>query len=114
MKFVHVAATIGLVLSGFVSSPAPARAELAADMKAILREKYLGKADVGVAVARLDQGDASSSEPEILYRFDSDIPLIPASNLKVLTTSAFLDHFGPDFAFRTVLLHKGQDLYLIG
>jgi D-alanyl-D-alanine carboxypeptidase/D-alanyl-D-alanine-endopeptidase (penicillin-binding protein 4) len=83
-------------------------------MKAILREKYLSKADVGVAVARVDEANPSATDPQIIYRFDSDIPLIPASNLKILTTSAFLDHFGSDFTFRTVLLHKGQDLYLIG
>jgi D-alanyl-D-alanine carboxypeptidase/D-alanyl-D-alanine-endopeptidase (penicillin-binding protein 4) len=101
---------MSLMLVGLAVSSS-ARADLAGDMKAILREKYLSKADIGVAVARVD---GSGIEPEVVYRFDSDIPLIPASNLKVMTTSAFLDHFGPDFVFHTVLLRKGEDLYLIG
>ena len=89
---------------------APARADLAGEIKAVLQDKYFNKADVGIAIARL--GDNGTTD--IAYRFDSDIPLIPASNLKLLTTSAFLDRFGPDFKFRTLLLHKDGDLYLIG
>ena len=87
------------------------RADLADDIKAVLRDKYLGKEDVGVADARLDPQAGTS---DVVYRFDSDIPLIPASNLKILTTSAFLDHFGADFKFHTPLLLKDGDLYLIG
>src|SRR5262249_36285727 len=104
-------------------------ADLESDLKAILRDKYLAKADVGIAVARLGETPAtatapssatvaaaseSGDDPSIIYRFDSDIPLIPASNLKLLTTSAFLDHFGGDFKFHTPLLMKDGDLYLIG
>jgi len=91
--------------------PISAAADLAGDLKAILRDKYLTKADVGIAVARLV---SQPGEAQIVYRFDSDIPLIPASNLKLLTTSAFLDHFGSDFKFHTPLLMKDGDLYLIG
>ena len=50
----------------------------------------------------------------MLYRHNSDIPLVPASNLKLITTSAFLDRFGGDFKFRTVLAQRGDDLLLIG
>src|SRR5688572_16738484 len=89
-----------------------ARADLAGDIKAILRDKYLNKVDIGISVARL--GDSPAAKDAIIYRFDSDIPLIPASNLKLLTTSAFLDHAGADFKFRTLLLAKEGDLFLIG
>lgn len=91
--------------------PATARADLSGDVRSILRDKYLNKVEMGVAVAKLGDSPQGSA---VIYRFDSDIPLIPASNLKLLTTSAFLDHFGADFKFRTVLLQKDQDLYLIG
>jgi D-alanyl-D-alanine carboxypeptidase/D-alanyl-D-alanine-endopeptidase (penicillin-binding protein 4) len=86
------------------------RADLASDIRAILRDKYLTKAEVGVAVAKLSDG----GQTDVIYRFESDIPLIPASNLKVLTTSAFLDRLGPEFRFRTMLLMKDNDLFLIG
>ena len=91
------------------------RADLAGDVRTILRDKYFAKAKVGVAIARLPDGSAGAGAgPEILFRHESDIPLMPASNLKVLTTSAFLDRFGPEFKFRTVLLQKDADLFLIG
>jgi D-alanyl-D-alanine carboxypeptidase/D-alanyl-D-alanine-endopeptidase (penicillin-binding protein 4) len=91
--------------------PALVAADLPTDIKAILRDKYLAKVQLGIAIAKL--GD-SAEHVQTLYELDSDQPLIPASNLKLLTTSAFLDHFGGDFKFRTVLLQKDQDLYLIG
>ncbi|MEO6436206.1 MAG: D-alanyl-D-alanine carboxypeptidase/D-alanyl-D-alanine-endopeptidase [Tepidisphaeraceae bacterium] len=89
---------------------ATARADLTGDIRTILRDKYLNGAEVGIAVARLDEGGTT----DVLYRAESDIPLIPASNLKLLTTSAFLDRLGADFKFRTLLLHKDGDLFLIG
>src|SRR5690606_4905096 len=50
-------------------------------------------------VARL--GDAPQGA-HVLFRNDSDVPLIPASNLKLVTTAAALDKLGPDFKFRTL------------
>ena len=109
-----VASICSLLVAG---AAAPARGDLAGDVRAILRDKYLTKAEVGVVIARLpDRASpgAAAAAPEILFRHESDIPLIPASNLKLLTTSAFLDRFGADFKFRTVLLSKDSDLFLIG
>src|SRR6266511_29383 len=88
------------------------RADLAGDIKAVLRDKYLNKVEIGISVSRL--GASQTDNDTTIYRFESDIPLIPASNLKILTTSAFLDHFGPDFKFHTVLLAKDNDVFLIG
>ena len=39
---------------------------------------------------------------------------MPASNLKVVTTSAALDRLGADFKFRTLLVRRGNDLVLVG
>src|SRR5262245_881111 len=120
MKFKGV--LIVIVVIGCLASSAPTvRADLAGDVRAVLRDKYLTKAEVGVAIARLSDGAAAATatastgpaSPEILFRHESDIPLMPASNLKIVTTSAFLDRFGPDWKFRTVLLMKDSDLFLI-
>jgi D-alanyl-D-alanine carboxypeptidase/D-alanyl-D-alanine-endopeptidase (penicillin-binding protein 4) len=86
------------------------RADLNGDVRALLQDKSLAKADVGVVIARHND----KKDPEILFRHQSDIGLIPASNLKVLTTSAALEKLGPDFKFRTVLAQKGNDLAIIG
>ena len=74
-------------------------------------------ATIGVDVIRLGTGTSTGLAPadaREIYAHDSAIPKIPASNLKLATTSAALDHFGPDFKFRTILFRHGEDLVLIG
>src|SRR5688572_26403893 len=88
-----------------------AHADLASDLRAVLQDKALAKGEVGVVLARVDE---NSAKPEILFRYNSDMALIPASNLKLVTTAAFLERFGPDFKFRTTLAQHGEDLVLIG
>lgn len=89
----------------------PAFADLAGEIKAVLMDRLLARADVGVEVVRLGTTPESST---FIFKHDSEIPLIPASNLKVVTTSAALDGLGADFRFRTVLAKHGEDLVLIG
>src|SRR5262249_27767770 len=43
-----------------------------------------------------------------------DKPLTPASNMKVLTTSAALDRLGADFKFRTLLVVHEGDAIIVG
>ena len=88
----------------------PARADLDGDVRAVLRDALIAKADVGVYIARLDPEDP----PAVLFRHNADKRLIPASNMKILTTSAALDHFGAERQYRTLLVQKGPDLVLIG
>jgi D-alanyl-D-alanine carboxypeptidase/D-alanyl-D-alanine-endopeptidase (penicillin-binding protein 4) len=104
-RFVSV---VPLLLAGLCSL---ARADLSSDIRAILQDKYLAKSEIGISIVRVD---GKPSESASVFKHDSDIPLLPASNLKLLTTSAALDRLGPDFKFRTFLLQKDQDLYLIG
>jgi serine-type D-Ala-D-Ala carboxypeptidase/endopeptidase (penicillin-binding protein 4) len=103
------AALFGYLLILLLSPPA--RADLTGDINAILKDKGLGKASVGVEIVRLGRTDADSKE---IFQRDARTPLTPASNLKLTTTSAFLDHVGPDFKFHTTLLEHGGDLVLIG
>jgi D-alanyl-D-alanine carboxypeptidase/D-alanyl-D-alanine-endopeptidase (penicillin-binding protein 4) len=82
-----------------------------AEIKAALSDKLLSKAEVGVRVVRL--GDAPS-DTRVIYEHNAVTPLIPASNLKLVTTAAALDTLGADFRFRTVLYGKGSDLAIVG
>ena len=91
--------------------PRSARADLPGEVRQVLAEKYLARAQVGVAIARLGGG---ADSVEWLFQHNSTTPLIPASNLKVVTTAAALDRLGPDFKFRTLVLKTGDDLYLVG
>src|SRR5689334_1240573 len=88
-----------------------ARADLGADVRAVLNDKLLSRAEVGVQIVRLG---SSSDQSTILFKHNSDIPLVPASNLKVITTSAAIDHLGADFKFRTMLVMHAGDAILIG
>ncbi|MCY2954602.1 MAG: D-alanyl-D-alanine carboxypeptidase/D-alanyl-D-alanine-endopeptidase [Planctomycetota bacterium] len=49
-----------------------------------------------------------------LYAAKVDEPLMPASNLKLLTSAAALDRFGAGHTFKTYLAIDGEDLWVIG
>ena len=62
------------------------------------------------------------TENEILYKKNENLLFHPASNLKLLTTSAALVFLGPDYKFTTSVYHTGEiidsicygDIYFIG
>lgn len=86
-------------------------ASLSRDIDAVLADDIGRKYTVGVVVVEV--GDSPAADRR-LYERNPTQALIPASNLKVVTTAAALDVLGPDFRFRTVLAGNGQDLALIG
>ncbi|HEX4054581.1 MAG TPA: D-alanyl-D-alanine carboxypeptidase/D-alanyl-D-alanine-endopeptidase [Tepidisphaeraceae bacterium] len=88
-----------------------ANADLATDVDSVLRDKLLDRAAVGIDIVRLGK---SAGDVTAIYQSDSKRPLVPASNLKVVTTSAALEQLGPDFKFRTLLLYHDGDLVLVG
>jgi D-alanyl-D-alanine carboxypeptidase/D-alanyl-D-alanine-endopeptidase (penicillin-binding protein 4) len=102
---------VGLVIA---LTAAWARADLSTDVRTLLQDKSLARAEVGVEIVRLPEPGQTAGKAEILFKHNSDIPLIPASNLKLVTTSAALERLGPNFKFRTMLVRRGDDLVLIG
>jgi D-alanyl-D-alanine carboxypeptidase/D-alanyl-D-alanine-endopeptidase (penicillin-binding protein 4) len=95
----------------WLCSAALLRADLNDEVNAILHDKSLAKVETGLEIVQLGTSIANS---RVMYRHNSDIPLTPASNLKVVTTSAALDRLGADFKFRTQLVYHNGDLILIG
>jgi D-alanyl-D-alanine carboxypeptidase/D-alanyl-D-alanine-endopeptidase (penicillin-binding protein 4) len=87
------------------------RADLTDEVNSILHDKSLAKVEMGIEIVQLGTSIGTS---RVMFRHNSDIPLTPASNLKVITTSAALDRLGPDFKFRTQLVYHNGDLILIG
>ncbi len=87
----------------------------AADVKpaidAIVQDNYLKNVEVGVKIVRLGDSPAAS---QVIYDRHGNVPFTPASNLKLVTTSAALDLLGADFQFRTQLVQKGSALALVG
>jgi serine-type D-Ala-D-Ala carboxypeptidase/endopeptidase (penicillin-binding protein 4) len=100
-----------LILSFGVAARCPGRANLTDDIDAVLQDPLLARANVGVDIVRLGQTAADLSN---VYQINATLPLIPASNLKVITTSAALERLGAGFKFRTLLLLHGGNLVLIG
>jgi len=86
-------------------------ADLQSDIEAVLSDKLLQRASVGIHMVRVGQSEGQAKE---VYQHQSRTPLTPASNLKLATTSAALDRLGSEFKFRTLLYLHGQDLVLIG
>jgi len=83
------------------------RASLESEVRIQIRSIDLRGATVAVSV--LEAGTGSS-----LVSIREDRPMIPASNMKLLTTGAALHTLGGDFRFRTQLTRSGDDLVVLG
>lgn len=107
-----VAAELALVASGSASrlegfatpaAPAPLADEvvaLRADLDRLIRNLATRNSSHGVLVVSLDRGDT-------LYAYNPDLPLAPASNMKLFSTAAALYYLGPDFRYSTYALADG-------
>lgn len=97
-------AALGLAVSS-------AHASLDSQIAEVLHDKLLNKGVAGVKISRLG---ATADKVEELYQHNANTPLIPASNMKVVTTSAAIETLGADFSFRTQLILHDGDLIVIG
>jgi len=79
---------------------APAARALAAEIDSALSGPEFDRAMWGVVVQSLDNG-------EVVYRRNAERLMMPASNMKLLTSSAALVRLGADFRYRTVVLARG-------
>jgi len=88
-----------------------ARADLSGEIDQILDDKLLARAAVGIDIVRMGK---TPDDAVRIYQVNPSLPLVPASNLKVITTSAALAQLGGDFKFRTLLLYHDGELVLVG
>lgn len=86
---------VALLVSLLGPVPAPA-VDIEQHLNQIVRAGDLRDTRVAMMVMDLDSGQQ-------LAALNADEPMIPASNMKVITTAAALDVLGPDFMFRTEL-----------
>ncbi len=106
-----LAARLLLVASLIWITASRAKADMDADIVAVLQDRFLHSSTVGIQVVQLG---ASADKARVLYAFNPNVPLAPASNMKLITSSAAIDGLGADFRFRTLLVRHGEDLILIG
>jgi serine-type D-Ala-D-Ala carboxypeptidase/endopeptidase (penicillin-binding protein 4) len=84
------------------AAPSPALAELRADLQRVFRGGPAWRdARFGVLVVSLDRGDT-------LFALNPDLPLAPASNMKLFSTAAALYYLGPEFRYSTYALADGE------
>lgn len=98
-----VIALVALALCGLSRAQAP-------DSLASRIESVLGKASgaqVGLLVVELSSGRTR-------FERNPDLPLKPASVLKLLTTAAAIRHLGADFTYQTELYLAGDELWVRG
>jgi D-alanyl-D-alanine carboxypeptidase/D-alanyl-D-alanine-endopeptidase (penicillin-binding protein 4) len=74
---------------------------LQAQIGGLVNTPALSASQTGIAVISMRSGD-------LLYGRNERRGLMPASNLKLLTSAAAMTLLGPDFAFRTALYGDGQ------
>lgn len=68
--------------------------ELNGQIRQLLKSSPLKKAKVGIQVVSLSDG-------KTIFVHNPELPLIPASNMKILTTVAALARLGTDYRFKT-------------
>jgi D-alanyl-D-alanine carboxypeptidase/D-alanyl-D-alanine-endopeptidase (penicillin-binding protein 4) len=87
--------------------PAGATAGLPDEVTMLIRRADLSAADIAVSIRDAETGTA-------LVSLNDGRPMIPASNMKLLTTGAALHVLGPEFDFRTRLYLDGDRLVVAG
>jgi D-alanyl-D-alanine carboxypeptidase/D-alanyl-D-alanine-endopeptidase (penicillin-binding protein 4) len=84
----------------------PSTRDLDARVREILKRHKIEDGKIGIAVY-------SVKDKSIVYRLNDQKPLIPASNMKLVTTAAALDFLGADFKFPTRVYQDGEDLVVM-
>ncbi|MCK5688327.1 D-alanyl-D-alanine carboxypeptidase/D-alanyl-D-alanine-endopeptidase, partial [Myxococcota bacterium] len=126
MKYFSIYFSFAFLLTGSALAETPQAQEqlrttlesTALDLKtqllSIIHQPGLSGAKVGLYVENLNSG-------EVLFSHQADEILIPASNIKLITTATALHYLGPDYRFKTKVwapkregsVVKG-DIYVVG
>jgi serine-type D-Ala-D-Ala carboxypeptidase/endopeptidase (penicillin-binding protein 4) len=91
----------GCAARGRPAHPAPAVRQLAAELDSAFSGPEFARATWGVVVQSLDNG-------EVIYRRNAERLVMPASNMKLVTSSAALVRLGADFRYRTAVVARGS------
>lgn len=81
--------------------------DLAGDMRRLMGSAKTGQSRIGVSIVDTTTG-------EVLFASKAGEALMPASNMKILTSAAALWTLGPDWVYRTELRQVDGSLVLVG
>lgn len=99
----RAAAVAVLAATALAGAGGIAHADLAGRIDKALAQAPAHKMKIGIHVTLLPEGT-------VLYANDENEPMIPASNMKVVTTASALFHLTPQFTFHTIFWADGQVL----
>ena len=85
----------------------PALADLARQVESIVRQPAQSNVEFSIHIVKADSDEA-------VYSHNAHTTLIPASNMKIVTTAAALKYLGADYQYRTVVGLSGHTLVVIG
>lgn len=100
------AVCLAVVALGWLAQPLAGQV-LNAKIESIIRGAKVGDAQVGVSIVDLETG-------RVLAERNASTPMMPASNMKLLTTGTALAVLGDEFVFRTEVLLDGDRLIVRG
>ncbi len=83
------------------------KADLAGRVETIVAAQAQGKVHIAVKIVNPATG-------AVIYSHNASQPMIPASNMKLVTTAAALHYLGPDFAYLTGVGLIGDSIAVIG
>ena len=101
MKKLLILAGFALCLSSF------ARADLAGQIDGIIRESIQKRVHFSIHIIEAASG-------RTVYEHDARELMIPASNMKIITSAAALNYLGPDYVYNTKVGLSGNALVVIG
>lgn len=96
-----------LIITLIVSATTQAIAGLAQRIDSIIDAQAKGKVKIAVQIRNPETGD-------VIYSRNGSMALIPASNMKLITTASALHYLGPDFQYQTRVGLIGDALAVIG
>ncbi len=85
------AAAIGLLISGF------ANADLAGQIDQIIRQDSQKTVEFSIHIIKAESGKS-------IYSHQASKPMVPASNMKVITGAASLRYLGAEYEFKTQVI----------
>jgi D-alanyl-D-alanine carboxypeptidase/D-alanyl-D-alanine-endopeptidase (penicillin-binding protein 4) len=101
MKKLLISTSFFLCFSGL------SQADLAKSIEKIISRSLQQKVTFSIHIIKADSGGT-------VYDYDAKKSLIPASNMKVITTAAALKYLGPDYEYVTKIGLLGDKLLIIG
>jgi len=84
-----------------------ARADLETQIDDIIRESVQDRVKFSIHIIEADSG-------RTIYDHDAKELMIPASNMKIITSAAALNYLGPDYVYKTRIGLSGNALVVIG